>query len=120
MTIWSMNYHGYTISGDAAKKTCQYQSPEWPNDPRIVKAPSLNTAKRWIREEVWRKGRFPNGDHVYLKKTLYGRANRLFRTGWLIVDRHGEPIGETFLDTAEQARESAYYKGWVLLEHSNY
>lgn len=117
MTTYSLNYHSYTISGDAAKKKCQYQSPEWPNDPRIVRAPSLDTAKRWIREECRRREHFPNGREVYLLKSWLATTRC---DVWRIVNAQKEDLVQPWFGSPVQAREFAYYRGWVLLEHFNY
>jgi len=119
MTIWSMNYHGYTISGDAAKENCQYQSPDWPDDPRIVKAPSLDTAKRLINTEIRRRDQTPNGNHVYLKKDRQ-EVNLNWVTPWVIVDAQGKDLVQPWFNSQAEAREFAYSREWVLLEHFNY
>ncbi len=61
MPSTSFRYKGYTIrvSDLLGPEEVTYQSPFWPSDPRIVKAPSLDTAKRWIREECRRAAWYP-------------------------------------------------------------
>lgn len=117
MTGFSLNYHGYTISGRANENPVQYQSPEWPDDPRIVKAPSLETAKRWIREEIKRKARFPDGRRGYLVKSWFATTKS---TVWRITNPDMQDLVQPWFSTSAEAREFAETQGWLLLEHFNY
>ena len=126
MPSTSFRYHGYTIhisdlSGSdlSGSQTVTYQSPFWPSDPRIVKAPSVDTAKRWIREEVRRARQYP-GAIWFLKKVGIAPT-----TAYLIADRFGNRLIPAYLDitafkTVQDARDYAESQDFALFEHFNY
>jgi len=121
MTLWSINYRGYTIHGKAAKSEVTYQSPAWPADPRIVKAPSLETAKRWIREELRRLKKHGLKNAVYLAKALEETTDlKRWRTCWRIINADKEDLVQPYFQTKDDAREFADKHGWALLEHFDY
>lgn len=121
MPSTSFRYHGYTIhvSNLSGSQTVTYQSPFWPSDPRIVKAPSIETAKRWIREEVRRARQYP-GAIWFLKKVGIAPT-----TAYLIVDQYGNRLIPEFLDSAafktpQEAWAYAESQDLALFEHFNY
>lgn len=119
----SFRYHGYTIhvsdllgSNLSGNPETTYQSPFWPSDPRIVKAPSVDTAKRWIREEVRRARQYPGA--IWFLKKLAPRA-------YQIVDSTGIRLIPGFFDiptfkTPQDARDYAESQDFALFEHFNY
>ncbi len=136
MPSTSFRYHGYTIhisdlsgsdlSGDP---TVTYQSPFWPSDPRIVKAPSVDTAKRWIREECRRVAARTRKFQFLMKLTQTCRikfGGRDYTTPtYLIVDKDGLLLTSTDLDipafkTVQDARDYAESQDFALFEHFNY
>lgn len=126
MPSTSFRYHGYTIHVSdllgpdlSGTPTVTYQSPFWPSDPRIVKAPSVETAKRWIREECHRATQHP-GAFWFLKKIGISPT-----TAYRIVDQYGHPLAPDYPDirpfkTVQDARDYAESQGFALFEHFNY
>lgn len=121
MPSTSFRYHGYTIhiSDLSGSLKITYQSPFWPSDPRIVKAPSIDTAKRWIREETRRLSGC-TGSIWFLKKVGIAPT-----TAYLIVDRSGNRLIPAYLDitafkTPQEARAYAESQDFALFEHFNY
>lgn len=121
MTLYSLRYRGYTIHTKAGKSEVTYQSPAWPNDPRIVKAPSLNAAKGRINEELRRINKHGPRNTIYLAKvqeetTCRGR----WRTCWRIINADKEDLIQPYFRTIPEAREFCEKRGWALLEHFDY
>lgn len=126
MTSWSVNYRGYTIHGtvEGRRERVTYQSPNWPTDPRIVKAPSRDTAERWIREELARLKVGTEGV-AYLAQAREEVVNPLtrrvhFRKCWRLVDEKGEDLVLGYFKDVGAAREFCLWKKWALLEHFDY
>ena len=118
MPSTSFRYKGYTIrvSDLLGPEEVTYQSPFWPSDPRIVKAPSVETAKRWIREEVRRARQYPGS--IWFLKKLAPRA-------YQIVDRSGNRLIPAYskisdFETPQAARDYAESQDFALFEHFNY
>ena len=128
MPSTSFRYKGYTIhvsdlSGSDLSgsdlfgtPTVTYQSPFWPSDPRIVKCPSVDTAKRWIREECRR---------VAARTRKFQFLKKLAPRTYLIVDKEGKPqdlefLGSTAFKTPQAARDYAESQDFALFEHFNY
>ncbi len=125
MSFYTLNYKWFTIQGNAAKKGVTYQPPRWPTDPRIVKAPSLETAKRWIREELRRIDRHGWSNTVYLAKGeevtgAPGKGYVHVRYVWRIIDADKQDLVQPYFQTKDEAREFADKRGWALLEHFDY
>lgn len=117
----SYRYKGYTIhvSDLLGPEEVSYQSPFWPSDPRIVKCPSIDTAKRWIREEV-RRLSWCTGTFWFLKKVGIAPT-----TAYLIVDQYGIRLIPAYFDipdfeTPQDARAYAESQDFALFEHFNY
>lgn len=126
MSSTSFRYKGYTIhvSDLSGSQTVTYQSPFWPSDPRIVKAPSIDTAKRWIREECrrvaarTRKFQFlMKLDHCH-RLTVKGKCRRT--VAYVIVDKEGTCLVRPYFDTPQDARDYAESQDFALFEHFNY
>ena len=114
----SFRYKGYTIrvSDLLGPEEVTYQSPFWPSDPRIVKAPSVDTAKRWIREECRRVAWYPGS--IWFLKKLAPRA-------YQIVDKAGIRLIPAYskisdFETPQAARDYAESQDFALFEHFNY
>lgn len=126
MSLLSLNYKGHTIHTDSTKAEVTYQSPAWPADPRIVKAPSLETAKRWIREELRRIEKHGLRSAVYLAQAREeirrppGRRGVYWVKRWRIIDADKQDLVQPYFQTKDEAREFADKRGWTLLEHFDY
>ncbi len=122
MPSTSFRYHGYTIHVSAlsgsdlsGSQTVTYQSPFWPSDPRIVKAPSIDTAKRWIREECRRVAACTR-KFQFLKKVGIAPT-----TAYVIVDKEGKPLTDPpYFNSIQDARDYAESQDFALFEHFNY
>lgn len=121
MSLFTLRYKGYTIQGAAAKSEVTYQSPSWPADPRLVKAPSLNAARGRINEETRRIEKHGLKNAVYLAKAQEEttRRNR-WRTCWRIINADKEDLVQPYFRTIPEAREFCEKRGWALLEHFDY
>lgn len=121
MTLWSINYRGYTVHGNATKSEVTYQTPAWPADPRIVKAPNLNAAKGRINEELRRIKKHGLKNAVYLAKALEETPDlKRWRTCWRIINADKEDLVQPYFRTITDAREFCENRGWALLEHFDY
>ena len=125
MSLFTLRYKGYTIQGAAAKSEVTYQSPAWPADPRLVKVPSLETAKRWIREELRRIEKHGLKNAVYLAKDEEvkgspGKGYVHVRYVWRIINADKEDLVQPYFRTIPEAREFCEKRGWALLEHFDY
>lgn len=130
MTFCSINYKGYIIHTNSTTAKVTYQSPAWPDDPRIVKAPSLETAKRRIREELRRIEKHGLKNAVYLAKGEEvqgspGKGYRHVRYVWKILNADKDVLVDRlfnphYFNTKDEAREFADKRGWTLLEHFDY
>lgn len=125
MSLFTLVYKGYSIHGTAAKPEVTYQSPAWPADPRIVKAPSLETAKRWIREELRRLKKHDLKNAVYLAQAREKIGNRSWCQRWRIINADKDDLVDRlfnpcYFNTKDDAREFADKHGWALLEHFDY
>ena len=118
MPSTSFRYHGYTIhvSDLSGSPKITYQSPFWPSDPRIVKAPSIETAKRWIREECRRVAWYPGS--IWFLKKLAPRAYQIVdSTGIRLIPAYSK-ISD--FETPQEARAYAESQDFALFEHFNY
>lgn len=119
MSMLSLRYKGYTIHTNSTTAKVTYQSPAWPADPRIVKAPSLETAKRWIREELRRIEKHGLKNAVYLAQARE-ETPRGWCQCWRIIDADKQDLIQPYFQTKDEAREFADKRGWALLEHFDY
>lgn len=130
MSFYTVYFRGYRIHGESEKAQVTYQSPAWPDDPRIVKAPSLETAKRRIREELRRIEKHGLKNAVYLAKGEEvqgspGKGYRHVRYVWKILNADKDVLVDRlfnphYFNTKDEAREFADKRGWTLLEHFDY
>lgn len=119
MSLWSTNYKGYIIHTNSTTAKVTYQSPAWPADPRIVKAPSLETAKSRIREELRRIEKHGLENVVYLAQARAELGLR-WRQCWRIIDSGKQDLVQPYFQSKDDAREFADKRGWALLEHFDY
>lgn len=120
MSFYTVYFRGYRIHGESEKAQVTYQSSPWPADPRIVKAPSLETAKRWIREELRRIEKHGLKNAVYLAQAREELGRRSWRQCWRIIDADKQDLIQPYFQTKDEAREFADKRGWALLEHFDY
>lgn len=126
MSMLSLRYKGYTIHTYSTTTKVSYQSPAWPADPRVVTSPSLETAKRWIREELRRIEKHGLKNAVYLARAREeirrppGRRGTYWVKRWRIINANKDDLVQPYFQTKDEAREFADKRGWALLEHLDY